>query len=195
MSAPTSCPPFASPQPAHCSADTILRALKELARENASYMSDSGKSYDFNIADMLHSLLVKPLCSRACWWTAAHTPRTSTTSSSGRRSMPKPIYKKFADYSPGVAAIGEVIVSVENREGNAMYVFTSGTPWDGWRNPTYGLAVFVRTVVYARRGLWTWWGSIAGFSISAPTGVPRFMTTSSPCGDGKPKRLKAQASS
>ena len=108
---------------------------------------------------------------------------------------PKTIYKKFADYSPGVAAIGEVIVSVENREGNAMYVFTSGTPWDGWRNPTYGLAVFVRTVVYARRGLWTWWGSIAGFSISAPTGVPRFMTTSSPCGDGKPKRLKAQASS
>ena len=61
MSAPTSCPSFASPQPAHCSADTILRALKELARENASYMSDSGKSYDFNIADMLHSLLVKPL--------------------------------------------------------------------------------------------------------------------------------------
>ncbi len=44
-----------------CSADTILRALKELSRENTSYMSDSGKSYDFKTADTLHSLLVKTL--------------------------------------------------------------------------------------------------------------------------------------
>ena len=29
-----------------CSADTILRAINELARENISYTSDAGKSYD-----------------------------------------------------------------------------------------------------------------------------------------------------
>ena len=32
-----------------CSADTILRAINELARENISYISDAGKSYDFTV--------------------------------------------------------------------------------------------------------------------------------------------------
>ena len=34
-----------------CSADTILRAIEELTCKNTTYISDSGKSYDFNIAD------------------------------------------------------------------------------------------------------------------------------------------------
>lgn len=46
-----------------CSADTILRALKELAREKTSYMSGSSKSYDFNTADTLNFLLVNALVS------------------------------------------------------------------------------------------------------------------------------------
>ena len=36
-----------------CSADTILRAIKELTQDNISYTSDTGKTYDFNTADML----------------------------------------------------------------------------------------------------------------------------------------------
>ena len=44
-----------------CSADTILRAINELARENISYTSDAGKSYDFNTADTLNTLLLNCL--------------------------------------------------------------------------------------------------------------------------------------
>ena len=41
-----------------CSSDTILRAIKELTQENISYTSDMGKTYDFNTADTLNTLLL-----------------------------------------------------------------------------------------------------------------------------------------
>ena len=41
-----------------CSSDTILRAIKELTQENISYTSDTGKNYDFNMADTLNTLLL-----------------------------------------------------------------------------------------------------------------------------------------
>ena len=44
-----------------CSSDTILRAISELAVGNTTYTSDTGRSYDFNTATMLNSLLVKAL--------------------------------------------------------------------------------------------------------------------------------------
>ena len=44
-----------------CSADTILRAIKELTRDNISYTSDMGKTYDFNTADKLNTLLLNCL--------------------------------------------------------------------------------------------------------------------------------------
>ena len=45
-----------------CSADTILRAIKELAVDNTTYTSpSSGKSYDFNSADKMNELLTKSL--------------------------------------------------------------------------------------------------------------------------------------
>ncbi len=40
-----------------CSSDTILRAIKELT-QNISYTSDMGKTYDFNTADTLNTLLL-----------------------------------------------------------------------------------------------------------------------------------------
>ena len=46
-----------------CSSDTILRAISELAVGNTTYTSDTGRSYDFNTATMLNSLLVKALLS------------------------------------------------------------------------------------------------------------------------------------
>ena len=46
-----------------CSSDTILRAIKELTQENISYTSDQGKTYDFNTADMLNTLLLNCLLS------------------------------------------------------------------------------------------------------------------------------------
>ena len=39
-----------------CSADTILRAIKELTQNNISYTSDTGMIYDFNTADILNFL-------------------------------------------------------------------------------------------------------------------------------------------
>ncbi len=47
-----------------CSADTILRAIKELSVRNMTYTSSvSGKSYDFNRADTMNELLVESLVS------------------------------------------------------------------------------------------------------------------------------------
>ena len=46
-----------------CSSDTILRAIKELTQDNISYTSDQGKTYDFNTADKLNTLLVNALIS------------------------------------------------------------------------------------------------------------------------------------
>ncbi len=37
-----------------CSADTILRAIKELTQDNISYTSDTGKTYDFNTLPVVH---------------------------------------------------------------------------------------------------------------------------------------------
>ena len=42
-----------------CSSDTILRSIEELTEDNISYVSDQGRSYDFNPAEKLNSLLWK----------------------------------------------------------------------------------------------------------------------------------------
>ena len=44
-----------------CSADTIPRAIKELTQDNISYTSDTSKTYDFNTADKLNTLLLNCL--------------------------------------------------------------------------------------------------------------------------------------
>ena len=46
-----------------CSSDTILRGIKELTQENITYTSDQGKTYDFNTAGKLNTLLVNALIS------------------------------------------------------------------------------------------------------------------------------------
>lgn len=47
-----------------CSADTILRAIKELSVENMTYTSPvSGKSYGFNTAGTMNELLIESLIS------------------------------------------------------------------------------------------------------------------------------------
>ena len=44
-----------------CSSDTILRAIRELTQGNISCTSDQGKTYDFNTASRLNTLLVNAL--------------------------------------------------------------------------------------------------------------------------------------
>ena len=70
-----------------CSADTILRAIKELTQNNISYTSDTGKTYDFNTADTLNSLLLNtPTAASLQMATILPMERlsNSTTSAEGR---------------------------------------------------------------------------------------------------------------
>lgn len=46
-----------------CSSDSILRAIEELTEDNITYVSDAGKSYDFNAAEKLNGLLLNALLS------------------------------------------------------------------------------------------------------------------------------------
>ena len=107
-----------------CSSDTILRAIEELSQENISYTSDSGRCYDFNPAERLNELLINALIS------------TKQLKSEGVYDMDfdhqfietekydaKATFKKFLGYGPGIAVIGDKIVGIENRDGNANVRF------------------------------------------------------------------------
>lgn len=107
-----------------CSSDTILRALEELSEKNITYKSENGKTYDFNAGDRLNSLLLNCLLA------------TGQLKEDGEYDLDfdhqfietekydaKPTYKKFTGYSPRVAAIGNLIVGIENRDGNANVRF------------------------------------------------------------------------
>ena len=103
-----------------CSADTILRAIRELTTPNLTYRSDSGKSYDFNVASDLNNLLVNALLA-----TGQLLPDNEYDFDFDHQFIEtekydaKPTYKKFTGYSPAVAIISDHIVSIENRNGNA----------------------------------------------------------------------------
>lgn len=108
-----------------CSADTILRAIKELSVENMTYTSPiSGKSYGFNTADPMNELLVDSLISTGglCKGQAYDFDFDHQFIETGKYDA-KPTYKKFTGYSPGVAVIGDYIVGIENRDGNANVRF------------------------------------------------------------------------
>ena len=107
-----------------CSSDTILRAIKELTQENISYTSDKGKTYDFNTADKLNALLIKALVSTG----ELNEVETYDVDFDHQfieteKYDAKMTYKKFTGYSPGVAVIGDLIVGIENRDGNANVRF------------------------------------------------------------------------
>ena len=108
-----------------CSADTILRAIKELSVENMTYTSPiSGKSYGFNTVDTMNELLIESLISTGglCKGQAYDFDFDHQFIETGKYDA-KPTYKKFAGYSPGVAVIGDYIVGIENRDGNANVRF------------------------------------------------------------------------
>lgn len=107
-----------------CSSDTILRTVSELTVENTSYTADSGKKYDFNTADLLNTLLVNALLSTgALEEGGTYDLDFDHQFIETEKYDAKPTYKKFTGYSPGVAFIGDMIVGVENRDGNANVRF------------------------------------------------------------------------
>lgn len=107
-----------------CSSDTILRAICELTGSNTTYVSDSGKSYGFNTAPPLNKLLVRTLL-------ATGQLKSGETYDfdfdhqfiQTEKYDAKMTYKHFTGYSPGIAFIGDCIVGIENRDGNANVRF------------------------------------------------------------------------
>mgnify|MGYP007056225260 CR=1 FL=1 len=103
-----------------CSSDTILRAISELATGNTTYTSDTGKSYEFNPAAKLNSLLVKALLSTGQLVAgASYDLDFDHQFIETEKHDAKMTYKKFTGYSPGVAVIGDLIVGIENRDGRS----------------------------------------------------------------------------
>ena len=107
-----------------CSSDTILRGISELATVNTTYTSDTGKSYDFNTATKLNSLLVKVLKNTGQLMAGeSYDLDFDHQFIETEKYDAKMTYKKFTGYSPGVAVIGDLIVGIENRDGNANVRF------------------------------------------------------------------------
>ena len=107
-----------------CSSDTILRAIKELTQENISYTSDMGKTYDFNTADTLNTLLLN------CIFASGQLKGSEMYDVDFDHQIieiekydAKPTYKKFFGYRPGVSVIGDLIVGIENSNGNTNVRF------------------------------------------------------------------------
>ena len=107
-----------------CSSDTILRGISELSCANTTYTSDTGKVYDFNTATKLNSLLVKVLMNTGLLVAgASYDLDFDHQFIETEKYDAKMTYKKFTGYSPGVAVIGDLIVGIENRDGNANVRF------------------------------------------------------------------------
>jgi hypothetical protein len=106
------------------SADTILRVVKELATDNSAFVSQQGKSYNFNINKKLNSLNIKSLV-----LTKQLVAGQSYDFDYDNQIIPtdkydtKRTYKQVNGYCPGIATIGDKIVYIENRDGNANVKF------------------------------------------------------------------------
>jgi hypothetical protein len=106
------------------SPDTIQRGLKELTTENTVYQSESGICYNFNVNKKLNLLNIKSLL-----LTKQLKPKEDydfdydNQITANKKYDAKRTYKKNKGYFPGVATIGDNIVYIENRDGNANVKF------------------------------------------------------------------------
>src|SRR5450759_3420471 len=102
------------------SADTILCGIKELSTQNTSFTSNQGKTYDFNINKQLNNLNLKSLLltkqlKKDSYYDFDYDNQIIAT----EKYDTKHTYKHTKGYFPGVATIGNKIVYIENRDGNA----------------------------------------------------------------------------
>jgi hypothetical protein len=106
------------------SADTVLRAFKELTTENTTYTSDSGILYNFNINNKLNRLNIKSLkLTNQLQAGKCYDFDYDNQINANNKWDAKNTYKKNKGYLPGIATIGNKIVGVENRDGNANVKF------------------------------------------------------------------------
>ena len=101
-------------------ADTVGRGLKELAEENIVYKSEtSGKSYSFNTAEKLNTLLLRMIRRMGLIKAGSHVDLDFDHQFvPAHKFDAKYSYKQDFGYFPGWASIGGIIVGGENRDGN-----------------------------------------------------------------------------
>ena len=106
------------------SADTVLRAFIELTTENTIYTSDSGLSYNFNINEQLNRLNIRSLkLTNELNVRESYDFDYDNQINANNKWDAKNTYKKTKGYFPGIATIGNKIVGIENRDGNANVKF------------------------------------------------------------------------
>jgi hypothetical protein len=104
-----------------CSADTILRGIKELSTPEQTYTGASGVTHHFNINQRLNGLLLKTLKKTGQLNTlTGHTLDYDNQVIPTEKYDARKTYKKCEGYQPGVATIGKAIVHVEGRNGNSQ---------------------------------------------------------------------------
>jgi len=102
------------------SADTMLRLIKELALNNTEVESSSGKVYQFNINKKMNDLNIKSLLLTGQLEKGnSYDFDYDNQIISHEKYDAKKTYKHNTGYFPGIATIGDKIVYVENRDGNA----------------------------------------------------------------------------
>ena len=106
-------------------ADTVGRGLKELAEENIVYKSEiSGKSYSFNAAEKLNTLLLRMIRQMGLIKVGSHVDLDFDHQFiPAHKFNAKYSYKQDFGYFPGWASIGGIIVGGENRDGNTNVKF------------------------------------------------------------------------
>jgi hypothetical protein len=103
------------------SADTLLRCFGGLATENTTVrVASSGKDYQFNINENLNSLNIKLLLLTGQLASDKfYDFDYDNQIIEHEKYDAKKTYKKNTGYFPGIASIGDKIVYIENRDGNA----------------------------------------------------------------------------
>jgi len=103
-----------------CKADTLLRSLKELSVKNTPFTSQSGITYQFNIHNRLNSLMIKSLLltGQLVKGQSYDFDYDNQIIVHDKFDATK-TYKKSTGYFPGICTIGEKVVYIENRDGNA----------------------------------------------------------------------------
>ena len=100
-------------------ADTVGRGLKELAEKNIVYKSEtSDKSYSFNTAEKLNTLLLRMIRRMGFIKVGSHVDLDFDHQFiPAHKFDAKYSYKQDFGYFPGWASIGGIIVGGENRDG------------------------------------------------------------------------------
>jgi len=99
--------------------DTLLRAIKELATENTTITSSSGKEYQFNFNKNMNDLNIKSLLlTKQLNKGEMNDFDYDNQIIVHEKYDAKRTYKHTTGYFPGVATINDKIVYIENRDGN-----------------------------------------------------------------------------